>query len=167
VYVAPLDALAHAEVVVAGRVVAVAEPPVWPRLGDLFPFLYFAPNPGEPLVVTLAVNTVWKGPPQAQVTVISQHPATDMCAPSFPVGGEFLIYAMRDGDSLRRAFCQRVLDVQLAADDRAQLGPGVAPVQPVQAPVARPAIWLLPVAFILGLLVILIWGRLPRRRVHR
>jgi hypothetical protein len=118
-------------------------------------------------VITLAVTTVWKGPPQAQVSVISQHPATDMCALSFPIGGEFLIYAMRDGDSLRREFCQRVLDIQFAADDRAQLGPGIAPALPAQAPAAQPAAWLLPVALILGLLVILIWKRLPRWRVHR
>ena len=162
-YVAPLDALAHADAVVAGRVVLVTEPPAWPRLGDRFPFLYFAPNPGEPIVVTLAVDTVWKGPPQAQLTVISQHPVTDQCATYFPPGGEFLIYAMRDGDNLRRAFCQRVVDLRLAADDLAQLGPGVAPAQPAQAPAARPAAWLLPSVLLLTLLVLLLWKGLRRR----
>lgn len=173
-YVAPLDALARADAVVAGRVVSVAEPPAWPRLGDQFPFVYFAPTPGEPLakparsafVVTLAVDTVWKGPPQAQVTVISQHPATEQCATYFPVGGAFLIYAMRDGDSLRRAFCQRVVDLRLAADDLAQLGPGVAPAQPAPAPGARPVVWLIPGLLLLGLLVVLVWQRLRRRRAR-
>jgi hypothetical protein len=162
-YVAPLDAFARADAVVAGRVVSVAEPPAWPRLGDQFPFLSFAPTPGEPIVVTLAVDTVWKGPPQAQVTVISQHPATDMCATHFPPGGAFLIYAMRDGEGLRREFCQRVVDLRLAADDLAQLGQGVAPAQPAQAPAPRPVVWLLPGLLLLGLLVVLAWQRLRRR----
>jgi len=162
-YVAPLDALAHADAVVAGRVVSVTEPPAWPRLGDRFPFLSFAPNPGEPIVVTLAVDTVWKGPSQAQVTVISQHPATDQCATYFPPGGEFLIYAMRDGDNLRREFCQRVVDLRLAADDLAQLGPGAAPAQPAQAPASRPTAWLLPGVLLLTLLVMLLWKGLRRR----
>lgn len=162
-YVAPLDALTRADAVVAGRVVSVAEPPAWPHLGDRFPFVYFAPTPGEPILVTLAVDTVWKGPPQVQVTVISQHPATEQCATYFPVGGAFLIYAMRDGDSLRRAFCQRVVDLRLAADDLAQLGPGVAPAQPAPAPAARPVPWLLPGLLLLGLLVVLVWQRLRRR----
>lgn len=166
-YVAPLDALAHADAVVAGRVVSVAEPPAWPRLGDQFPFLYFAPTPGEPIVVTLAVDTVWKGPPEAQITVISQHPATEQCATYFPVGGAFLIYAMRDGTSLRRELCQRVVELRLAADDLAQLGPGVAPAQPAQAPAPRPAAWLLPGVLLLGLLVVLVWKRLQRRRTRR
>lgn len=162
-YVAPLDALARADAVVAGQVVSVAEPPAWPRLGDQFPFLYFAPTPGEPIVVTLAVDTVWKGPPQAQITVISQHPATEQCATYFPIGSGFLIYAMRDGDSLRRAFCQRVVDLRLAADDLAQLGPGVAPAQPAHVPAARPMAWLLPGLLLLGLLVVLVWQQLRRR----
>lgn len=165
-YVAPLDALAHADAVVAGRVVSVAEPPAWPRLGDRFPFVYFAPKEGEPILVTLTVDTVWKGPPQAQVTVISQHPATDMCAAHFPPGGEFLIYAMRDGDSLRREFCQRVVDVRLAADDLAQLGPGVIPARAAQAPATRPVAWLLPGVLLLSLLVMLLWARLRRRRAR-
>jgi hypothetical protein len=152
--------------VVAGRVVSVAEPPAWPRLGDRFPFVYFAPTAGEPIVVTLAVDTVWKGPPQAQITVISQHPATDMCAAHFPPGGAFLIYAMRDGDSLRRAFCQRVVDLRLAADDLAQLGPGVAPAHPAQAPAARPVVWLLPSLLLIGLLVLLVWQGLRRQRAR-
>lgn len=165
-YVAPLDALAHADAVVAGRVISVAELPAWPRLGDQFPFLYFAPTPGEPILVTLAVDTVWKGPPEAQITVISQHPATDMCAIYFPIGDEFLIYAMRDGDSLRREFCQRVVDLCLAADDLAQLGPGVVPALPAQAPAARPAAWLLPGVPVLTLLVVLVWQGLRRRRAR-
>lgn len=165
-YVAPLDALARADAVVAGRVVSVAEPPAWPRLGDQFPFLYFTPTPGEPIVVTLAVDTVWKGPPQAQIIVISQHPATDMCAAHFLPGDAFLIYAIRDGESLRREFCQRVVDLRLAADDLAQLGPGVAPAQPAHVPAARPVAWLLPGLLLLGLLVLLVWQRLRRRRAQ-
>lgn len=165
-YVAPLDALTRADAVVAGRVVSVAEPPAWPHLGDRFPFVYFAPTPGEPILVTLAVDTVWKGLPEAQITVISQHPATDMCAAHFPIGSKFLIYAMRDGDSLRRAFCQRVVDLRLAADDLAQLGPGVAPAQPAQAPAPRPVVWLLPGLLLIGLLVVLVWQGLRRRRAR-
>lgn len=165
-YVAPLDALAHADAVVAGRVVSVAEPPAWPRLGDQFPFLYFAPTPGEPIVVTLAVDTVWKGPPEAQITVISQHPATEQCATHFPIGSGFLIYAMRDGDSLRREFCQRVVDLRLAADDLVQLGPGLAPAPPAHVPDPRPVPWLLPGVFVLTLLAVLLWQRLRRRRAR-
>lgn len=165
-YVAPLDALARADAVVAGRVVSVAEPPAWPRLGDQFPFLYFTPTPGEPIVVTLAVDTVWKGPPEAHITVISQHPATEQCATYFPIGSRFLIYAMRNGESLRREFCQRVVDLRLAADDLAQLGPGVAPAQPGHVPDARPVPWLLPGLLLLGLLVVLVWQRLRRPRAR-
>lgn len=161
--VAPLDALAHADAVVAGRVVAIDEPPAWPRLGDYFPYLYFAPNPGEPIVVTVAVDTVWKGPPQAQVKVISQHPATDMCAAYFNQGAAYLIYAMRDGDSLRRELCQRMLDLPQAGDDLAQLGPGVVPAQPAQVPPAGGTVWLLPGVVILGLLAMLGWRVLRSR----
>lgn len=163
-YVTPLDALAHADAIVAGRVVSVAEPPAWPRLGDQFPFLCFAPNPGEPIVVTLAVDTVWKGPAQAQVDIVSQNPATDMCGAYFPVGAAYVIYAMRDGEGLRREFCQRLVDMRLAGDDLAQLGPGAVPAQPAQAVAARPGAWPLPGVLILVVLVSLLWRwlRWPR-----
>lgn len=163
--VAPLDALAHADAVVAGRVVAIDEPPAWPRLGPYFPYLYFAPDPGEPIVVTVAVDTVWKGPPQAQVKVISQHPAIEMCAASFNQGAAYLIYAMRDGDSLRRELCQRTLDLPQAGGDLAQLGPGVVPAQPAQVPPAGGAVWLLPGVITLGVLTMLGWRVLRSR--HR
>lgn len=163
-YVAPLDALAHADAVIAGSVVSVAEPPSWPRRGDQFPFLYFAPNPGEPIVVTLAVDTVWKGPAQAQVDVVSQNPATDMCGSYFPIGAGYVIYAMRDGEGLRREFCQRLVDMRLAGDDLAQLGPGAVPAQPAQAAAPRPSAWLLPRVLILVVLVSLLWGWLRRPR---
>jgi hypothetical protein len=161
--VAPLDALAHADAVVAGHVVAIGEPPAWPRLGSYFPYLYFAPNPGEPIVVTIAVDIIWKGQPQAQVKVISQHPATDMCAAYFSQGATYLIYAMRDGENLRREICQRMLDLPQAGDDLVQLGPGVIPAQPAQVPPTDSAVWLLASVLILGLLAMLGWRALRSR----
>jgi hypothetical protein len=144
-------------------VVAIDGPPAWPRLGSYFPYLFFAPDPGELIVVTVAVDTVWKGQPQAQVKVISQHPATDMCAAYFSQGGAYLIYAMRDGENLRRELCQRTLDLPEAGDDLAQLGPGVAPAQPAPPPAQTQAL-LLPGVVILVVVSILLWGATRRRR---
>jgi len=73
---------------------------------------------------------------------------------------------MRDGDSLRREFCQRVVDLRLAADDLAQLDPGAAPAQPAHVPAARPVPWLLPGLLLLGLLVVLVWQGLRRPRAR-
>jgi hypothetical protein len=160
-YVAPLDARDRADAVLAGRVVAVDEPAAWPRLSGSFPFLSFAANPGEPIVVTLAVDTVWKGAPQEQVDVISQNPATDQCGTYFIPGDPYLVYAMDAGERLRREFCQRVVQLPAAADDLALLGPGAAPPQSAPAP-ARYKAWLLA-ALVVTLLGIVLW----RLRVRR
>lgn len=45
------------------------------------------------IVVTIAINTVWKGAPQGQVDVIAQNPATDMCGTYFVPGKSYLLYA--------------------------------------------------------------------------
>lgn len=160
-YVAPLDARDRADAVLAGRVVSVAEPTAWPRLGSAFPYLYFAAEPGEPIIVTLAVDTVWKGSPPSQVEVIAQNPETDMCGTYFVPGDSYLVYAMDAGERLRREFCQGVVQLPAAADDLAQLGPGVALPQAAPAP-ARNEIWLLAALVIAGLGIILC-----RRRVQR
>lgn len=161
-YVAPLDARDRADAVLAGRVVSVAEPPAWPRFGDYFPYLYFAAEPGEPIVVTLAVDTVWKGVPQGQVELIAQNPATDMCGTYFIPGDAYLVYAMDAGERLRREFCQRVVQLPAAADDLAQLGPGVVPPPAALTP-ARNTSWLLAALVIVGLSLAL-WRRRIRQK---
>jgi len=139
-YVEPLDARGRADAVLAGRVVSVAEPPAWPRFSSSFPFLSFAAEPGEPIMVTLAVDRVWKGVPQGQVEVIAQNPESDMCGTYFVPSDAYLVYAMDAGERLRREFCQRVVQLPAAADDLAQLGPRVVPPPAAPAP-ARNTSW--------------------------
>lgn len=75
-----------------------------------------------------------------------------------PLGGESA-YRAWFGLNYNLGVIRRLLrsdDLRLAADDLAQLGPGVAPAQPAQVPAARPVPWLLPGLLLLGLVVVLV-----------
>jgi hypothetical protein len=119
-YVAPLDARDRADAVLAGRVSEVAEL-------------------GTSVVVTVDVATVWKGPVQSQVEILSQNPAADQCGAFFATGASYLFYTMQEGELLQRALCQRLVGLAEAGDDLALLGPGTAPApQPLAAPQTPP-----------------------------
>jgi hypothetical protein len=79
-------------------------------------------------------------------------------------GTAYVIYAMRDGETLRREICQRFVECPQAGDDLAQLGPGVAPA--AQADVSRPQypVWLLALSLITLTCVVLWRHRLVSRR---
>lgn len=162
-YVAPLDARDRADAVLSGRVRSVAEPVAWPRLDSTFPFVRFAPEPDAPIVVGVEVAVVWKGQIPGGVEVLSQNPATDMCGSYFTPGDAYLFYAMREGDGLRRAFCQRLVPLAQAGDDLAQLGPGAAPVPQAQVTATGRDWWLLG-GLLLSLLLFVFTWRVRRRR---
>lgn len=150
--VTPQAALASAQSVLIGTVTAVDEPPSWPRFTPYFPFVYFAPEPGVPVVWTIAVDRVWKGPDTATLQVRTASPATSLCADYVKAGTQYLIYAIQDGKGLRRDICQRLVERVNAAGDLAQLGPGALP-RPVPAqPATTPDRW--PVVGVLLLLLI-------------
>lgn len=54
--VTPQVAFARAQGVLIGTLTEVDEPPAWPRFTPYFPFVYFAPDPGVPVVWTIAVD---------------------------------------------------------------------------------------------------------------
>lgn len=159
--VTPQAAFASAQGVVIGTLTAVDEPPAWPRFTPYFPFVFFAPDPGVPVVWTIAVDRVWKGPDSATIQVRTASPATSQCADIVMVGTEYLIYAMQDGEGLRRDICQRLVERANAGGDLAQLGPGAlpraAPAQPVAAPDPWPTVGL--VMLLLAVALLAWWQR--------
>lgn len=158
--VAPLDARDHADAVLSGRVTAVAEPWPLPRLGPEFPLVWLAPDPDAPIVLTVAVDRVWKGPEKAVARVLSDNPATSQCGVYVTPGMNYVIYAMRDGETLHREICQRFVERPQAGDDLAQLGPGVVLAAQPDAPWPQTPVWLLALG-----LVTLTLGALWRRRL--
>lgn len=162
--VAPLDARDYADAVLSGHVTAVAEPWPLPRLGPEFPFVRLAPDPEAPIVLTVAVDTVWKGPEEAVVRVLSDNPATSQCGVSVTPGTDYVIYAMRDGETLRREICQRFVERPQAGDDLAQLGPGVVPAVQPNAPWPQYPVWLLALGLVTMTCVALWRRRLMSRR---
>lgn len=162
--VAPLDARDYAEAVLSGRVTAVAEPWPLPRLGPEFPFVWLAPDPDAPIVLTVAVDTVWKGPEEAVIRVLSDNPATSQCGVHVIPGTDYVIYAMRDGETLRREICQRFVERPQAGDDLAQLGPGVALAAQPDAPWPQHPVSLLALGLITLTCVALWRRRLVSRR---
>jgi hypothetical protein len=161
--VTPQVAFASAQGVLIGTLTEVDEPPAWPRFTPYSPFVYFAPAPGVPAVWTIAVDRVWKGPDTAMIQVRTASPATSMCADYVMVGTEYLIYAMQDGEGLRRDICQRLVERGNAADDLAQLGPATLPrLVPALLP-AAPEPWpIVGVVMLLLTMALIVWRQ--RRR---
>ncbi len=152
----PLEARDHADAVIAGRVAAVTEPVAVPQFMGRFPFIRFAPDPDAPIVLTVAVDTVWKGPDAPRVRVLSANPATSQCGVYVTPGASYVIYALQDGPTLRREICQRFIERAQAGDDLIQLGPGAPPSAQAHAPVAARNGWLFAGIFALVLLGILL-----------
>ncbi len=161
--VAPREARDRADAVLAGRVTAIAEPVSLPQLINRFPFIHFAPGPNVPLIVTIAVDTVWKGPDAAQLQVLTANPATSQCEVYITVGARYIIYAQQDGTMLRREACQRIVERPQAGADIAQLGPGALPAahEPLQSPSGISWLFagLLVVSLVMLLLRRLLWLR--------
>lgn len=106
----PREALAHADAVFAGRVVAVVE--------------HSGEDPGHPggphLAVRIVPSARWKGAAADTVTVRTADNSA-ACGFPFQVGEEYLVYAS-GMDSLRVYTCSRTAPLERAGEDVEALG---------------------------------------------
>jgi hypothetical protein len=99
----PLEALAMADAVFTGRVLAA----------ELV-------QPGFGYVYTIEVYAVWKGPQLRELQVSTTDPS--MCGIWLQPGQEFLIFATQQGSSLETDGCGRTKALAVAEEDLDALG---------------------------------------------
>jgi hypothetical protein len=86
----------------------------------------------EPVTVELAVQTLWKGPVPATLTL--QTPADSAaCGYPFETGTGYLVYAYHEGAIWTTNLCTRTAVLTQAGEDLVALGPGT-PVAPAATP---------------------------------
>lgn len=116
-----LEALAQASAVFTGRVVGIDTPAGY-----------------EPLRVDFEVETVWKGPVEAQVEIRTARDSA-ACGFAFEKNASYLVYAYEADGDLHTNLCSRSAPLGQAGEDMAALGPGTAPVPP-QVPTRWPVV---------------------------
>jgi hypothetical protein len=100
----PAEARNLSEAVVVGKVLEVA------------------PNgKGSGFVVKLQVEQSWKGPSCTEMTVATGRGDGD-CGYPFEVGKSYLVYAHKDGETLRTNICTRTKPLDVADEDLTALG---------------------------------------------
>ena len=88
---------------------------------------------GARRVATVRVDTVWKGPQQARLTVTTGGGDGD-CGVHFVAGREYVVYARQDAQGrLATSTCTRTAWIKDAREDVQSLGPGT----PVAGPRSR------------------------------
>ena len=116
----PLETLEGATAVFVGEVVSVEAPE--PVDGAI--------STADPVKVTFAVNTVWKGQVQPELTLTT--PRMDAsCGYTFVIGQTYLVYAYGHSTSLETHLCTRNQPIADAADDLLALGEGSEPSTPI------------------------------------
>ena len=110
---APREALAGADAVFRGEVVAVRD-----TVADVHGVGRAAPG----RVATLRVTARWKGAAADTVQVLTGAGGGDCGVPFLPVGA-YLVYASADGTALRTTSCTRTRPAIEAEADLAAIGP--------------------------------------------
>ncbi|MCZ7683547.1 MAG: hypothetical protein M5U28_34125 [Sandaracinaceae bacterium] len=77
--------------------------------------------------VTMEVVQHWKGVESERV-VVQTAADSAMCGVAFQPETSWLVYATREGEALRAGLCSRTARIEEAAEDLAELGAGVVPV---------------------------------------
>lgn len=90
-------------------------------------------SPAQDKTVTFAVSTVWKGPEQETVDVVTADSSAS-CGFPFEEDASYLVYADRADDRLTVSLCSRTAQLENADEDVAALGDGIS-----LAPSAQPA----------------------------
>ncbi|SFL75330.1 hypothetical protein SAMN03159341_109151 [Paenibacillus sp. 1_12] len=111
------EELERKSAIFAGKVIKLSGP----RLG-------FFNSSADPLTVTFAVSTVWKGETRAELNVST--PMSDSsCGYSFEMNREYLVYASSDGSGKHTTMlCDGTKLLSGSADDLAVLGSGNKPI---------------------------------------
>ncbi len=110
----PKVELAQSVGVFAGRVIDIEKPS-----GTVM-------SSADPVIVTLQVSTVWKGP--AYKTLVMQTVReSDSCGFPFEPGQEYLVYARGTESNLAVSLCSRTRPLAEATEDIRQLGSGTIP----------------------------------------
>jgi hypothetical protein len=111
--------------------------------------------------VVFEVSRVWKGISQSQIIVRTGQGGGD-CGLIFGWGGEYLVYAVRQGskNELYTNICSRTARLENASDDLKVLGVGKPPSQQVTlaSPYGFPQFLLLPQSFLAVLLLPVLLG---------
>lgn len=84
-------------------------------------------DPSAPVRVTMEVVQHWKGVESERV-VVQTAADSAMCGVAFQPETSWLVYATREGEALRAGLCSRTARIEEAAEDLAELGAGVVPV---------------------------------------
>lgn len=114
---APRDAMAKADAVFAGQVVAINEPGPYLRNGQM------VIGSADLVKVEFNVGRVWKGPRPETITVETERMGIS-CGYEFKEGRRYIVYAWGGN---RTGLCTRTAPVWLAARDFAALGLGERP----------------------------------------
>lgn len=84
-------------------------------------------DPSAPVRVTMEVVQHWKGVESERV-VVETAADSAMCGVAFAPQTSWLVYASREGGALSAGLCSRTARIEEAAEDLAELGAGVVPV---------------------------------------
>lgn len=104
-----LEAHSQATLVFAGNVSAIVGNPA---------------DEGASQLVTFDLQELWKGPEQAQVTLLTPSGSAN-CGYAFEPGTSYLVYATVEGVELTTSSCTRTAPLTAASSDIAALGPGI------------------------------------------
>lgn len=85
-------------------------------------------DPSAPVRVTMEVVQHWKGIEEERV-IVQTAADSAMCGVAFEPETSWLVYATREGDALNASLCSRTARIEDAAEDLAELGAGVVPVE--------------------------------------
>ena len=113
----PKEALAEADAVFAGRVVALHTPGSSFRSGE------WVISSADLVTVEFKVNRVWKGPRRETLTVETERLGMS-CGFEFKEGRKYIVYAW---DGSRTGLCTRTAPTWMAFVDLAALGKGWRP----------------------------------------
>jgi hypothetical protein len=122
---APLDEMASATAVFAGRVMNIEV-----AGGE-------AISPDDAVTVTFGVSRLWKGPEESVVTVTTPRDSAS-CGIDFQNGQEYLVYATGSQAELSTNLCSRTASLADAGADLEALGDGRSPIPAAQMTPAGP-----------------------------
>ncbi|MGH2628139.1 MAG: hypothetical protein ACRDHY_15985 [Anaerolineales bacterium] len=135
-----LEAIAQASAAFTGRVIEVDSPAGY-----------------EPLIVRFEVETVWKGPVQAEIEIRTARDSAG-CGFAFQENVSYLVYAYEEDGALFTTLCSRSAPLEGAGGDLGALGQGAAPAQ-AEDQIGWPLVAAGAVLVIAGAALMLRWRR--------
>jgi hypothetical protein len=139
----PRDALAKADAVFVGRVIAIMDTNLGPVVSS-----------ADPLRNTFEISQTWKGTEGSEITITSER-FDASCGYAFQQGREYIVYASAGGGGLRTSICSRTAALDRAQADLVALGAGtaVAPASKSITTITPILLGACQVAAVIGLLV--------------